>query len=750
MKSFSLSYNKKLLSLAVAGILSGAAVISAGLVEAAIPVAGDLTAQEIPQSEKEPPVDFEASSVEYDDANQIITASGAVEIVQEGRIVKADRVVYDLKKEVVSAEGNVAVMEANGDVHFVEKADLEKSMRNGYVKKLRSVLADGSRFTAEEGHRIDGKRVEMKQATYTPCEPCAAHPEKPPAWQIRAKKVIHDEESHSIIYKNATLEAGGVPVMYVPYFSHADGTIKQKSGLLTPVFNLSSNLGFSATPRYYWAIDKTQDATIGVRTFLEQAPMLLGEYRKRFNNAEIKLEGSTNYSDRIDSSGDKKIHIDDELRGNLFGKGTWDIDDKWRAGFNAALVSDDQYLREYDIPSDDVLENELYAERFDDRNYAVVRTLAFQDLRISNRAADQPNILPEANISFLGKPGDTLGGRWSLNMSVLGLARDGDGQDVLRASTEAGWERKDIFNSGFVNIINANIRGDIYSIPNRDATLLGSGEGDSVSSRFYPVITNETSYPLVNYVDDVQYVVEPTVSLTAATDVENKTDIPNEDSQDVQIDANNIFEPNRFPGLDRVEDKTHATYGVRTGAHLDDGSKAEIFLGQSYRFDKNDNPFPQGSGLDRQESNYVGEINADYQGLYNLNYRFELSSEDLSSERHELDAGAVIDRLYLNTSYFYAKSLEGTDLTTSREQLYGGISYGFTDEWIGTVNGRYDLSEDTKGLRALGGELKYLGQCYTIALNAAKNFTFETTGDNATEIMLRIGLRNVGEFGTSQ
>ncbi len=742
MKSFQLPYKKKLIGFAVASLLSGVAFQSIGTGYAAIgPSSGDAPVDF--------PVDFEANTVEYDDANQKVTAIGNVEIAQNGRIVKADRVVYDLKTEVVSAQGNVALMEKNGDVHFANNVDLERDMKNGYVRKLRSVLADGSRFTAEEGRRIDGERIEMSDATYTPCEPCKANPEEAPVWQIKADKVIHDSVDHTIAYKNATFEVKGVPIAYVPYFSHPDGTIKQKSGFLTPDLSMSSDLGFSVTPRYYWAIDPSQDATFGLRTFLKETPMATGEYRKRWENAELEVSGGVTYSDRKDWSGGQEIHKDDELRSHFFGKGLWDIDEKYRAGFRAAAVSDNQYLRQYDISSEDVLENELYLERFDDRDYAAVRALAFQDIRVSDRAADQPNVLPEFEASFLGQPGETLGGRWSLDLSALGLTREGNGQDVARASVEAGWQRKDILDIGVVNVISASMRADAYSIPKRDETLLGAGgEGDSTASRFYPVVHNVTSYPVVKNFDGAQAVIEPLVSLTASSNVKNSTDIPNEDSQDVQIDSNNIFLANRFPGLDRVEDHSHATYGVRTGVYGSEGSKGEVFLGQSYRFGDSDNPFPAGSGLNRQTSNYVGEINTSYEDIFDMNYRFELSSQDLSSEHHELDANARLGDLSLSTTYLFANALEGTDLVTTREQIYGGLGYKLTDEWNASAAARYDLSEDTKGLRNASLGLQYLGQCYTVTTTAMRNFTYESTGDASTEFLVRVGLKNLGEFGS--
>lgn len=738
MYSFLVPNRKRLAGLLVAGLMSGVAFTAIGQAYAA------------PVKAEESPVDFVAQTVEYDDANQKVTALGNVEVMQDGRIIKADRVVYDLTTEAVTVEGNVALMEKNGDVHFVDKAQMEQGMKNGYVKKLRSVLADGSRFTAAEGERLNGERIVMKDASYTPCEPCKANPEKPPVWQIKADKVTHDNTDHSISYNNATFEAGGVPVFYVPYFSHPDGTVKQKSGFLAPTFAMSSDLGFSATPRYYWGIDPSQDAILSVRTFIEENPLVMGEYRKRFKDAKLEVSGGVVYSDRVGTTNNGQDEfIDEEMRGHFFGEGLWDINDKYRAGFNAEYASDDQYLREYDISSEDVLENEIYLERFSNRDYAALRALAFQDVRTSDRATDQPSIIPEFDASFLGNPGDVLGGRWNLNLSALGLTRDGNGQDVVRGSAEIGWERKDILDFGLVNVINASLRGDSYSVPQRDENLLGAGsDGDPTASRLYPVLHNVTSYPMVNTYSNYQAIVEPEVALTVSTKTENDSNIPNEDSQDVQIDANNIFESNRFPGYDRVEDKAHVTYGLRTGLHSFDGSKGEIFLGQSYRLDESDNPFPQGSGLEDQSSNYVGELTLDYQDFLDLNYKFELASETLSSDRHELDAIANWDRLTLGTSYLFIKALDGTDFTDSREQIYGSAAYRLSDDWRVASSARYDFSGENEGIRSANLGVDYLDQCFTISTMISRKFTYESTGDNETEIMVRLGLKNLGEFGT--
>lgn len=689
-------------------------------------------------------IDFQAHSVLYDEALQIITAEGQVEIAQAGQIIKSDKIIYNLPEDKVEAVGNVVMMDKSGDVHFAERAELKTKLKDGYIKKLKSVLADGSRITASEGQKTGGKTV-MKDASYTPCEECKVNPDKPVLWQIVADEVTHDKDKHSVDYKNAKFEVYGVPVAYVPYFSHSDGTIKQKSGFLTPKFSLNSQLGFGLESRYYWAINPSEDATIGAKVFSKNIPQLTGQYRKRFENAKIQFDSSSTYSkDNNDIDDDKKF------RGHLFGNGLWDINDKWRSGYELQLTTDDTYLREFDITRDNVLENEVYIERFDDRDYFVASAIAFQDVRVSDRAVDQPNILPEFQASFMGNPNDILGGRWNADFSSLNLLREGNGQDIFRGSAGLDWQRRDVTAIGLVNTLSISMRGDAYQISDRDETSIVGGTGGASAFRFYPLIHDVVSYPIAKDIGAGQIVIEPTVALSVSSKAKNSSNIPNEDSQDVQIDTANIFEANRFPGLDRVEDKSHATYGARTGIYGDDGSKGEIFLGQSYRFDNDSNPFPDGSGLSEQESDVVGQIALQYKNLYDVNYRFQLASDNFQSERHEMDVVADFGALSLSATYLYARKLDRTDILDSRQQIYGSSVYEFNESWSLLSNARYDLSSQDEGLRYAGLGLNYSGQCFSILTSLRRSYADKETGDNATEFSVQLGLKNIGTFGTNQ
>jgi LPS-assembly protein len=269
-----------------------------------------------------------------------------------------------------------------------------------------------------------------------------------------------------------------------------------------------------------------------------------------------------------------------------------------------------------------------------------------------------------------------------------------------------------------------------------------------METRYFPQASLQTSYPMVRPFESFQAKIEPVVSITGAPNMALRNNIPNEDSQNAQIDASNLFEPNRFPGLDRVEDQSRVTYGLRTGVFGYDDSSLDMFIGQSYRLDERNNPFPNGSGLEDQESDVVGSISGNYKDVYSVDYRYQLGGRHLTSQRHEVDATADWNRFRLRTNYLFARALEGTDINESREQLKSSADFYFTPEWRLRGGATQDLGADP-GLRETYASIDYLGQCLFWSLQAEKNFTNDVSGENDVAVVFRIGLKNLGEFEES-
>ena len=55
--------------------------------------------------------------------------------------------------------------------------------------------------------------------------------------------MTHNNKNKTIYYDNAILKIYDIPIFYFPFLSHPDPTVDRRSGLLTPSFSDSKNLG---------------------------------------------------------------------------------------------------------------------------------------------------------------------------------------------------------------------------------------------------------------------------------------------------------------------------------------------------------------------------------------------------------------------------------------------------------------------------------------------------------------------------
>jgi len=696
-----------------------------------------------------PPSELEANRFIYYQNDDVIEASGKVLLTQEGQSLRADRLIYNIADDFAYAEGNVVFADGQGDTHYAERLELSDQMRRGLVQNIYTEMEDGSRLWADRAVRESETLHQLKDARYTPCRACEDNPDETPVWALRASEVTHDKQDATISYDNVRFEAWGVPIAYAPYFSHPDGTVKQKSGFLSPEIGFGSEDGFNFMSPYYWAISPSLDATLGLRVFSKAAPQLNLETRKRFEDAFIQAQTSFTYSDRTDSVDGLDVFRDDELRGHIDAQALWNIDRRWRAGAEIRLSSDEQYLDQYDISDEDVLDNRLYLERFHDRDYTSIELLAFQDLRL-DQEVDQPNALPFIQNRFVGMLDGVFGGRWQWDSSYLTLYRNGNEQDMNRLSSSLSWQRKDIAPLGLVSTLDLQLRGDAYYTTDRDAARLNPNEDDEkFDSRAIPTANWELSLPLQKRVTNASLTLKPRVSVTARPDIDNDSDIPNEDSIDTQINYTNLFDIDRFAGLDRVEDRSRVTYALEGGYHMDNGSALTAAIGQSYRFDDTDNPFANGSGFEQQSSDVVGQVGASFNNhRHNLNYRFQLDGQTLNAERHEFYGGTTMGRTSLSAIYLYERGTEGTEFPDSRQQIQARIVQGIDENWTMTTSALYDLGED-EGLRQAIAGLAYDDDCFGITAELRRELQREATGADDTAVILRFRLKNLGEFETT-
>ena len=233
-----------------------------------------------------------AEEINYDYTNERVSAVGNVQIYYGDSTLEADRVIYDQKTKRLHAEGNVRLTNPDGTVTLGNIMDLGDDFRDGFVDSLRLEGPDQTRLAAARAERSSGNYTVFESGVYTACEPCKEDPRKPPKWQVKAARIIHDQGEKMMYFENARLEFFGVPLAQVPFFSAPDPTVKRKTGVLVPTYHSSSVYGIGVSIPYFWAVAPSYDFTFTPMITSRQGPLLQGEWRQRLLSGSYMVRGS--------------------------------------------------------------------------------------------------------------------------------------------------------------------------------------------------------------------------------------------------------------------------------------------------------------------------------------------------------------------------------------------------------------------------------------------------------------------------
>lgn len=708
----------------------------------ALAAAGPAAGQAPPSKER--PALLQADEVVYDEQQGIVTARGNVEVSQDERILLADSLSYNLQTDVITAQGEVALLEPDGKVFFADYVQLTGDLREGAIRAIRVLLTDRSRLAAASGERTGGNRTEFRRGVFSPCELCKEDPTRPPLWQIKAVEVIHDEEAQVIQYRDAWLEMFGLPVLYTPFFQHPDPTVDRQSGFLAPSFRVAEEtLGFSTQIPYFWAISDSDDATFAPIFSTERNPVFAGQYRRRFARGSIELNGSGTVQDR-EVTGNRIEN--DVVRGHVDSFGRFDIDDTWRWGFDVNRASDDTYLRLYDFPkaTERTLTSRVFTEGFRGRNYMAVNAYSFQGLRRDDNA-QQPIVLPEIDYSFQSEPG-FASGTYFVDANSLILTRL-EGRDSRRLSLAAGWTLPYVTPGGLVTSLTASARGDAYWVndvdPDSDAVDPDPDQAinDELTGRIFPQLSLRASYPLAGELARWRQVLEPEAQVVLAPESGNPDEIPNEDSIDFEFDDTNLFRPNRFTGLDRVDTGQRLDYGLTYSLYGADGGFANAFIGQSYRL-SGGGEFARGSGVRDGLSDIVGRLDLRPWSGVRAVYRFRLDDEDLGSERQELDLRLGPRAFNVSLDYSFFNGTE--DRFGDREELVAGVRTQLSQYWSLRARQRRDLQTGQALTTEVG--LTYQDECFLISLTAARDEFRDREIEPEDSVFVRLIFKHLGEL----
>ncbi len=691
-------------------------------------------AQDAPLADDE--IELSADQLQYDIDKKIVTASGQVLVRHQGYLLRADRVVYDENTGRAVADGDVKLRDPEGNVLSAPHFELTDTLKEGFVENVRLLLEDGSRVAAREGVREGGK-TRFRGAVYSPCHVCSENDQ--PLWQIKAVTVTHDQDKKRLKYDNVQLEFLGLPVFWVPWLSHPDPSVEKASGLLVPQARVSPELGFVLEVPYFINLAPHRDLTLTPTITANEGPLLAAEYRQHVGFGRFKIDGSLTYTDARDDFNVKTGK--QTFRGHVFSDGIFNHGAKSRSRYGIRWASDDTFLRRYDISNEDTLRSHYTFERFMGRSYLAAQSLAFQGLRVEDVTGLTPFVLPSVDYFYESAPlwrGLRLDGR----LNALALTRT-NGMDTRRLIGQFGFKMPHYFSTGVVAELSGSVRGDLYHVSDaaRPDSAVYAGE-NGFSDRFLPRAAVSLKWPLINSLGRWTQTLEPMVLLVAAREGGNPEAIPNEDSRAFDLDDNNLFDLDRFSGLDRWEGGSRAAYGARW-ALLGKKFDLDVLVGQSYRFDEDSVTFPDGTGLSGNFSDFVGRVAVNFTNGIELTHRFRIDKSDLAIRRNEVEARIGNQNNWITVGYVKLnRDLDIEDLP-NREEVRLSAQLRLSKRWLlrgGTIQ---DLSSGRDSIAQSVGVV-YQDECLEFRLNYRKNFTADRDFEPGTTITVNVKLRNLG------
>ncbi len=235
------------------------------------------------------PEDVTIKADKQEKAGSVYKLSGNAEIDIRNYVLRADQITYDSESGDSTAIGHVELK--GGDEDVLIQASHGNYNLKSESGKLYDVLGTagidytgGSRVTLRTANPFvfRGKEVEklgkrhylLHDGMVTSC----TLPD--PKWSFRSGRVDFTLGGEAKIY-NATFRIKDIPVLYLPFAEHPAASTARQTGFLVPTFGESSRKGTIIGDSFYWAINRSADATVGAEYFSSRGWAQHGNFRAR-------------------------------------------------------------------------------------------------------------------------------------------------------------------------------------------------------------------------------------------------------------------------------------------------------------------------------------------------------------------------------------------------------------------------------------------------------------------------------------
>ncbi|SHG31594.1 LPS-assembly protein LptD [Cognatishimia maritima] len=656
--------------------------------------------------------------------SETLIARGNVEASYGETMLTATSITYQSGPDQITIEGPIKITAPDGVQIFASFAELDADLQTGLIESARLVLKEQVNFTADRLRRLEGRRSILTNAAATSCKTCDDG--RPPLWQIRARQVIHDQDTKQLYFEGAQFRLMDVPIFYVPRLRLPDPTLNRATGFLIPNIRARSRLGTGVKVPYFIAFGDHRDLTL-TPYIAANTRTLEFRYRQAFARGRLSFRGAISDDDISSQS----------TRAYVFGEGAFDLRNDYKLRFRIQQVSDDAYLADYGYSSADRLNSNITVSRVNRAENTQLMISNFESIRTGEDNQTIPSFITSARKQKRFVPA-ALGGEalWELEahshyrLSDLSTDVNGDGvvdgRDVSRVNADLSWRRNWLLTSGIELGTQASIALDAVET-RQDSTIT-----DTSYAEITPAAAVSLRYPWIKRAENgVTHMIEPVVQLGWSGGTLRGGTVPkiaNDESTRSEFDEGNLLSLSRFASDDRRERGMALAWGVNW-SRLGPDWTTFLTLGQVVR-DTVQPDFSASSGLAAKSSDILVAAKFKNQAGLAFSARTLIDGVD-GSNKAEARGGWNNDRLGLEASYIWLDADPDEERVADLSEWNLDGSYRMTRHWTGLANWRYDVASDATAEAGFGVE--YRNECVKAKFEVSRRFTSSTTVQPATD-----------------
>src|SRR5262249_31387109 len=201
-------------------------------------------------------------------------ARGSVTVTRGFVTLQADEVRYHRLTGLAEATGHVVISDPEAIVKG-DAASLDTNDESGWMERIDGTFSStGYSLNATKMTKGVGPSYHIEDSVFTTCH-CGGV--ERPSWSIGGKRTNIALDGMGVSH-GATLRVKDIPVLWIPLLAFPANRDRM-TGFLFPRFGYSNRRGFQYEQPFFWAINKSMDATVALDIETSARIGLIGEYR---------------------------------------------------------------------------------------------------------------------------------------------------------------------------------------------------------------------------------------------------------------------------------------------------------------------------------------------------------------------------------------------------------------------------------------------------------------------------------------